>query len=102
MRKCEIKCKEVNKYKRLTDFTFSILFIIYKKEEVEIRHEPSWYDKEQIPSLTYTQLVFFNDVHIQQVSGPPVTSKFNKHNIRSPRDEEGNTDVKNGEYDTNK
>ena len=68
---------------------------------MEIRHEPSWYDKEQITYLTSTQLVFFDEVHIQQVSGPPVTSKVNKHNIRFPRDEEGNIDVKNGEYDTN-
>ena len=28
-------------------------------------------------------------------------SKANEHNIRFPRDEEGNIDVKNGEYDTN-
>ena len=30
-----------------------------------------------------------------------MTSKVNKHNIRFTRDEEGNIDVKNGEYDTN-
>ena len=30
-----------------------------------------------------------------------MTGKVNKHNIRSPRDEEGNVDVKNGEYGTN-
>ena len=30
-----------------------------------------------------------------------MTRKVNKHNIRSPRDEEGNIDVKNGKYDTN-
>ena len=82
-------------------FTLSILFVIYKREEAEIRHEPSWYDKEKLPYLTSTQLVFFDDVHTQQVSVPPVTSKVNKHNIRSPRDEEGNIDVKNGKYDTN-
>ena len=68
---------------------------------MEIRHEPYWYDKEQLPSLTYSQLVFFYEVHIQQVSGPPVTSKVNKHNIPFPRDEEGNIDVKNGKYETN-
>ena len=61
---------------------------------MEIRHEPSWYDKEQIPSLTSTQLVFFGEVHIQKVSGPPVISKVNEQNIRFPRDEEGNIDVK--------
>ena len=68
---------------------------------MEIRHEPSWYEKKQLPSLTSTQIVFFNEVHIQQVSEPPVTSKVNEHNIRFPRDEEGNIDVKNGKYDTN-
>ena len=77
------------------------MFVIYKREEVEIRHEPSWYDKEQLPSLKSTQLIFFDEVHIQQVSGPPVTSKVNEHNIWFPRDEEGNIYVKNGKYDTN-
>ena len=85
----------------MTCFTFSILFFIYKREEVEIRHETSWYNKEQFPSLKSTQLVFFDEVHIQQVIGPPVTSKVNEHNIRFPKDEEGNIDVKNGKYDTN-
>ena len=88
--RCEIKCKDVNKDNSLTHFTFSLLFVLYKREEVEIRHEPSWYDKEQLPSLTSSQLVFFDGVHIRQVSGPPVTSKVNEHNIWFPRDEEGN------------
>ena len=56
-------------------------------------HEPSWYDKEQLPYLTSTQIAFFDEVYIQQVIGPPVTSKENAHNIRFPRDEEGNIDV---------
>ena len=51
--------------------------------------------------MTSTQIVFFDDVHIQQVSGPPMTSKLNEVNIRFPRDEEGNIDVKKGKYDTN-
>ena len=68
---------------------------------MEIRHEPSWYNKEQLPSLTSTQIVFFDEVHIQQVSGPYVTSKLNEHNIRFPRYEEGNIDVKTDKYDTN-
>ena len=51
--------------------------------------------------MTSTELVFFNDVHIQQVSEPPTTSKLNEHNIRFTRDEEGNIDVKIGKYDTN-
>ena len=85
----------------MTRFNLSVLFVYYKREEVEIRHEPSWYDKEQLPPLTSTQLVFFNDIHVQQVFGPPVTSKVNKHNIRCPRDEEGNVDDKNVQYRTN-
>ena len=94
------KLNEVNEDKSLNHFTFSVLFVFYKREEVEIRHEPSWYDKEQLPSMASTQLVFFNEFHVQQVSGTPVTSKVNKHNIRFPRDEEGNIDVKNGQYGT--
>ena len=68
---------------------------------MEIRHKPSWYDKEQLPSLTSTQLVFFDKIHFQQVCGPPVTSKVNEHNIWFPRYEEGNVDVKNAQYGTN-
>ena len=68
---------------------------------MEIRHEPSWYDKEQLPSLASTQLVFFDEVHIQQVSGPPVKIKVNEHNIRFPRDEEDKIDIKTGKYNTN-
>ena len=48
-----------------------------------------------------TQLVFFDEVHIQQVSGPPTTNKFNLHNIQFLRYEEGNIDLKTGKYDTN-
>ena len=98
--KCEKKCNEVNEDNSLTHFTLSVLLVFYKWEEVEIRHETSRYYKEQLPSLTSTQLVFFDEVHVQQVCGPPVTSKVNKHSIRFPRDEEGNVDVKNGQYGT--
>ena len=87
--------------KKLTNFTFSILLVIYKIREVEIRHEPSWYNKEKLPSVKATQLVFFDEVHISQASEPPVTRKLNEHNIRFPRDEEGNIDVKTGKYGTN-
>ena len=68
---------------------------------MELRNEQSWYDKEQLPSMTSTQLVFLYEAHIQQVNGPPVTSEVNEHNIRIPRDKEGNIDVKNGKYETN-
>ena len=68
---------------------------------MEIKHKPSWYDKEQLPYLTSTQLVFFDEVHIQKVSGTPVTNKVKEHNIWLARDEEGNIDVETNEYDTN-
>ena len=41
-----------------------------------------------------------DEVHIQTVSGPSVTSKLNKHNIQFTRDEEGNIYVKTSKYDT--
>ena len=44
-------------------------------------HKISWYDKEQLPYLISTQHILFNDVHIQQVSGPHMTSKFNIQKI---------------------
>ena len=65
-----------------------------------ITHEPSWYDKEQLSYLTSAQLVFFDEVHIQQVSLPPVTRKVNEDNIRFLGDEEGNINVKTSKYDT--
>ena len=68
---------------------------------MEISNEPSWYDEEAFSSLTSTQIVFFNEVHIQQISGTPVEIKVNEYNIRFPRDEEGNIGVKNSKYDTN-
>ena len=75
--------------------SFHLLHIVHylHKGGVEIIHEPSWYDKEQLPSMKSTQLVLFDEVHIQQISGPPVTRKVNKHNIQFPGDEEGNVDV---------
>ena len=51
--------------------------------------------------MTSTQIIFFNEVHIQQVSWTPVASKLNKDNIFFPRYEEGNIDVKKGKYETN-
>ena len=84
-----------------THLTFSILFAKYKREEMEIRHIPSWYNKNQIPSLTSTQLVQFNEVHVKQVSGPPTTSRVDDYNVLFPRDEEGKVDMERGVYDTN-
>ena len=84
----------------MTNFTLSVLLVICKRDEVEIRTEPYWYYKEQLPSMTSTQILFFDEVHISQVSGPPVTIKLSKQNIRFLRYEEGGVGVKNGKYDT--
>ena len=54
--KCRKKWNEVNKDNSLTHFNFSALFVFYKREEVEIRHEPSWYDKEQLHAQQIWQL----------------------------------------------
>ena len=67
---------------------------------MEIRHEPSWYDKEQLPYMTSTQIVLFNKVHIQQVSVPTVQVEQKQHMV-SKKNEEGNIDVKTGKYDKN-
>ena len=50
-------------------------------EEVEIRHVPSCYDKTQLPSLTSTQLVLFDEVHVKEICVPPTTSRVNGRNI---------------------
>ena len=68
---------------------------------MEIRHVPSCYDKTQLPSLTSTQLVLFDEVHVKQVCGPPSTSHSNECNIVFPRNEEGEVDVERGVYNTN-
>ena len=67
---------------------------------MEIRHVPSCYDKSQIPSLTSTQLVLFDEVHVKQVFRPPSTSRSNEFNILFPRNEEGEVNVERGVYDT--
>ena len=54
---------------------------------------PSCYDK--------SQLVFFDEVHVKQVSGPPSTSRSNECNIVFPINEEGEVDVGRGVYNTN-
>ena len=65
-----------------------------------IRHVPSCYDKNQLPSLTSTQLVLFEEVHVRQVCRPPTTSRVNECNVLFPRNEEGKVDVKIGVYET--
>ena len=90
-----------NKVRNLTYFTFYILFAKHKREEIEIRHVPSCYDKTQLPSFTSTQLVFFDEVHVKQVCGPPSTSPSNEFNIVFPRNEEGEVDAERGVYNAN-
>ena len=68
---------------------------------MEIRHIASCCDKNQLPSLTSTQLVFFDDVHVKQVIRPPTTSWVNDYNVYFPRNEEGKVDVVRGVYETN-
>ena len=90
-----------NKDNNSNYFAFSILLAKYKREDVEIRHVLSCYDKPQRPSLTSTQLVFFDEVHVKQVCGIPSTSRSNECIILFPINEEGEVDVERGVYDTN-
>ena len=48
-----------------------------------------------------TQILFFDEVHVKQVCGPPSTSRSNECNIVFPRNKEGKVDVERGVYDTN-
>ena len=61
-----------------THFTFSMFFGLHKREEVEIIHDQSYYIKNHLPSLASKQLVFFYEIHIQQISGPTTTSQLNE------------------------
>ena len=90
-----------NKDNNSTHFTFSILFTKQKREETEIRHVLSCYEKNQLPSLTSTQLVLFDEVQVKQVGRPPTTSRVNDYNVLFPRDEQEKLDVEKGVYDTN-
>ena len=67
---------------------------------MEITHVPSCYDKYQFPSLTSTQIVLFDEVHVQQVCGPPTTIRVNERNIVLPRNEEEEIDEERCVYDT--
>ena len=68
---------------------------------MEISHVPSCYDRNQILSLKYTQLVLFDELHVKQVSGPPTTSRLNDYNVLFQRYEEIKVDVERGVYETN-
>ena len=70
-------------------------------EDVEIRHVPPCCSKNQLPSLTPTQIVLFEKVYIKEVSRPPTTSRVNDYNVLVPRNEEGGVDLKRGVYETN-
>ena len=63
-------------------------------------HVPPCYEKNQLPSLTSNQLVFFGEVHVKQVCGPPTTSRVNECNVLFPINKEGKVDVKIGVYET--
>ena len=67
---------------------------------MEIMYVPSCYDKNQPPPLTSNQLVFFDEVHVKQVSRPPTTSWVDDYNVLFPRDKEGKVDVGRGVYET--
>ena len=68
---------------------------------MEIIHVPYCYDKNQLPSLTSNKLVFFDEVHFKQFSGPPTTSQVNYYNALFPINEEGKVDVGRGVYEIN-
>ena len=90
-----------NKDNNSTRFTFSTLFAKYKREEMEIRHVPYCYEQNQLPLLTSTKIVFFDEVHVKEVSGSPTSSRLNSLNVLFPRHEEGKVDVERGYYETN-
>ena len=62
---------------------------------------PSCYNKNQLPLLTSTQLVFFGKVHVKRVRGTPTTSQVNYYNVLFPIYEEGKVDMGRGVYDMN-
>ena len=68
---------------------------------MEIRHVPSCYDKSQLSSLTPTQIVLFDEVHVKQVCGPPSKSLPNECNIVFPGNKEWEVDAERGVYNTN-
>ena len=76
--------------------------LVYKKVlEVEIWYVPSYYEKNQLTFLALTQVVFFDEIHIQHISGPPTTSRLNENSFSLPRDKDGKLDVENCTYDMN-
>ena len=76
------------------------MFGVQKMKEVEISHVPSYCEKNKLPYLALTQLVFFDETHIQKISVPPTTSQINEYNISFPIYKDDKMDVENGIYDT--
>ena len=66
-----------NKDNNLTNFTFYILFDKYKREEMEIRHVSSCDEQNKLPLLTSPIIVFFDKVHVKDVSVSPTSSRLN-------------------------
>ena len=66
--KCRFFLNEVNKYNSLTHFNFSALLVFYKREEVEIRHEKSWYEKEQIHVQQIRQVTSSSSQWIKKIN----------------------------------
>ena len=88
--------------KTRTHLTFFIVFGLHKSDELEVGHVLSYYNKNQLPSLASTQLIFFYEIHIQQISGSSTTSWLNEYTISFPRDKDGKLDEENGIYDMKK
>ena len=106
----KIKSKYISKLRKMvyrnkdnhsTYFTFSVLFEKYKRGEVEIRHVPSCYNKSQLPSLTSTQLLFLDEVHVKKVCGPPSTSRVNECKCFVSKKCRRESGCKNRFYETN-
>ena len=57
--------------------------------------------KNQLPSLTSTQLLLFDDVHVKKIRGPTKISRLDDYNVLFPRNEEGKLDLGRGVYETN-
>ena len=82
-------------------FTYPILFGLHEREEIEIIHVLYYYDKDQLPYLVSTKLVFFDEIHIQKSCGLPTTSWLNEYIVSFTRYKEVKVDVESGIYHMN-
>ena len=62
---------------------------------------PSCYHKNHLPSLTSTQLVFFDKVHVKKIRVPPITSRVIDYNVLFSSNKEGKVDFGRGFYEMN-